>query len=113
MKTLLVLALLIGGGWYEFKQQKPGTEPEAKSGMRQVAPLLGAIEQYHSIHNGYPADLLTLVPDYLPGMPPQVHGHPVQYERAGEFFNLTFSYTQPLPVHCTYNSGTHWKCGWL
>jgi len=49
----------------------------------------------------------------MPAVPQQINGHPILYEIRPDGYQLTFSYADPLPVHCTYMPATKWKCGWL
>jgi hypothetical protein len=55
--------------------------------IRNSAPLIAAIEQYRTTHGRYPASLLSVNPDYWPGVIgiPRYH-----YEPNGDAYNLFF-----------------------
>ncbi|MEP7324324.1 MAG: hypothetical protein ABI836_00120 [Gemmatimonadota bacterium] len=114
MKKLFLLLLFAGAVYigYLAKKEKPGEGPKARTGKAASQPVIDALERYHVIHAVYPPDIEVLSAEGG-GLPSQVLGHPLRYEREGAMYNLTFSYAQPLPVHCTYNSETRWKCGFL
>ena len=114
MKKLFLLVLLAGGIYlgYLVKKEKPGEGPKARTGKTATQPVINALEAYHLVHNNYPADLEVLSGEGG-GLPSQVLGHPLRYDREGATYDLTFSYATPLPVHCTYNPETRWKCGFL
>ncbi|HEV8123530.1 MAG TPA: hypothetical protein VGP80_04775 [Gemmatimonadales bacterium] len=114
MKRLFWLAVLAGIVYlgYLVRKEKPGEGPKAKAGKAAVQPVINALEGYHAVHSAYPPDIETLATEGG-GLPSQVLGHPLRYEREGAGYDLTFSYATPLPVHCTYNPETRWKCGFL
>ena len=114
MKKLFLLALFAGAAYvgYLVWKEKPGEGPKAMTGKAATQPVINALESYHAIHNVYPPDIEVLSAEGG-GLPSQILGHPLQYERSGATYDLTFSYATPLPVHCTYNPETHWKCGFL
>jgi hypothetical protein len=64
--------------------------------IRNSAPLIAAIEQYRAMHGRYPASLLSVNPDYWPGVigVPEYH-----YEPHGDAYNLVFE-------QFTYRLGT-------
>ncbi len=114
MKKLIWLALFAGAAYvgYLAYKEKPGEGPKARQGKAAVQPVVNALESYRQAHNTYPADLEDLAGEGG-GLPGQVLGHPLRYERHGATYDLTFSYATPLPVHCTYSPETRWKCGFL
>ena len=114
MKKLFLLALLAGAVYlgYLVKKEKPGEGLKARTGKAAAQPVIDALETYRAAHNLYPPDLEDLSGEGG-GLPSRVLGHPLRYERFGATYELTFSYTTPLPVHCTYNPETRWKCGFL
>lgn len=114
MKKLFLLALLAGIVYvgYLARKEKPGEGPKARTGKAAAEPVIEALEAYHATHSVYPPDIEVLATEGTP-IPGQVLGHPLSYEREGAVYHLTFSYAQPLPVHCTYNPETRWKCGFL
>lgn len=113
MKKLFLLALLAGAVYlgYLARKEKPGEGPKARKGKAAVQPVITALEAYRSAHNGYPADLDDLAGEGG-GLPSEILGHPLGYERHGATYDLTFHYATPLPVHCTYTP-PRWKCGFL
>lgn len=114
MKKLFLLVLLAGAVYlgYLVQKEKPGEGPKARAGKSAAQPVINALESYRTAHNVYPADLEVLSGEGG-GLPSQVLGQPLRYERFEATYDLTFSYTTPLPVHCTYNPETRWKCGFL
>lgn len=114
MKKLFLLLLVAGAAYvgYLVWKEKPGEGPKASAGKSASQPVIDALERYRFAHNAYPADYEVLSAE-AGGLPSQVLGHPLRYERSGEGYDLTFSYATPLPVHCTYNPATRWKCGFL
>ena len=112
MKFLLVIAVVVGAAWYYLKPLPPGQGPEADHGKREASALISAIESYRSAHGLYPATLEDMIPDYLAGVPHLRNGSSYEYERISQRYQLTFNYTNPLPVHCTYGSGK-WACAWF
>ncbi|HKV76126.1 MAG TPA: hypothetical protein VJN95_16530 [Gemmatimonadales bacterium] len=113
MKTLLLILIIVAGAYYYLSQQKPGVGPKADAGFRVAAPIISAINQFRDAKSGPPGILMELVPEYLPSIPRQINGHPILYQIRPDGYELTFSYADPLPVHCTYMPKTKWKCGWL
>ncbi len=113
MKFLLVLAALLGGAWAYYKPLPPGKGPNAAAGMRAGDVIVGTLETYRSARGVYPLSLEDLVPEYLGSMPRLSNGSSFDYERLGATFKLTFNYTTPLPVHCSYQPGTRWACEWF
>lgn len=114
MKKLFLLVLLAGAVYlgYLAKKEKPGEGPKARAGKAATEPVIEALESYHAAHAAYPSDIEALAGEGG-GLPSQVLGHPLRYDRHGSTYDLTFSYATPLPVHCTYSPETRWKCGFL
>jgi hypothetical protein len=113
VKFLLVLAALCGAGWYYLKPQPPGKGPNADAGKRAAVPILRTLENYRGEHGAYPMSLEDLIPSYLAGIPRLSNGSSWDYTRLGANYKLTFNYTNPLPVHCSYHSATKWECSWF
>lgn len=114
MRVLLVLAALIAAGWYFLKPLPPGKGPKAQTAMRQMAPVIQAAEAYRSANGLYPADLDELVPQFLPGTPRLAQGGSVEYSRLMGRYKLTFSYSDPLPIHCDWRpERPKWECAWF
>ena len=114
MKKLFLLVLLAGAVYlgYLVQKEKPGEGPKARTGKAATQPVINALESYHAAHSVDPPDIEVLAAEGG-GLPSQILGHPLRYERSGATYDLTFSYATPLPVHCTYNPETRWKCGFL
>lgn len=113
MKFLIFLAALLGGAWYLYKPLPPGEGPNADAGKRAATPILRTMESYRGERGSYPEDLEYLVPDYLSKMPRLGNGVPFEYQRLGSSYELTFNYTNPLPVHCTFRPESKWTCEWF
>lgn len=113
MKMVVVIAALLAGAWLYFKPLPPGKGPNAAAGMRAGATIVQVLEGYKSSHGVYPMNLTDLMPDYLAGVPHLSNGSSFEYERLGANFKLTFNYTNPLPVHCSYEPATRWACEWF
>lgn len=115
MKFMLVVAAIIAAAWFYFKPLPPGQGPVAASAMRSSSGIVNAIEAYRSSKGMYPGSLEEMVPDYLGGLPHLKNGATLEYQRLGANYELTFNYTNPIPVHCTHKSTEHksWECEWL
>jgi hypothetical protein len=113
MKFMLVLAVLGAVGWYYLKPLPPGKGPDAAKGMRISNALIQSIESYHAERRFYPATLEDMIPDFIAGVPRFSNGSSLEYKRLGQTFKLTFSYANPLPVHCSYEPGQKWACEWF
>jgi hypothetical protein len=113
MKFILVLVVIGAVGWYYFKPLPPGKGPDAAKGMRISNGVVSAIESYRSDHQMYPPTLEDLIPSYLGSVPHLSHGSSLDYQRLGASFKLTFSYANPVPVHCTIAPGKKWECEWF
>jgi hypothetical protein len=113
MKFLLVLAILAGAAWYFYRPLPPGQGPKADEGKRAAGRVVAMLEAYHAAKGVYPVDLDDLIPDYSAGVPTMTNGRPYGYERIGDRFQLTFNYTNPVPVHCTFEPGSKWTCEWF
>lgn len=107
---LLIVGLAVYVG-YLARKEKPGEGPGARAGKLAARPVIDAVEAYRTAHNMYPADLDDLRMENS-SVPRTINGHGIDYDRHGSTYDLTFSYTTPLPVHCTYTP-TRWKCGYL
>ncbi|MBK7349462.1 MAG: hypothetical protein IPI92_06315 [Gemmatimonadetes bacterium] len=113
MKMLVVLAALLAGGYLFYKPLPPGKGPNAAAGMRAGGTIVQVLEGYRSSRGMYPQSLEDMVPEYLAGVPHLSNGSSFEYERLGANFKLTFNYTNPLPVHCSYQPATRWACEWF
>jgi hypothetical protein len=115
MKFMLVVGALIAAAWFYLKPLPPGVGPVATSAMRASDGVVNAIESYRSSRGLYPGSMEDLVPDYLGRVPRLKNGASLEYRRLGANYQLTFSYTNPLPVHCTHEpkQTKAWACEWL
>lgn len=113
MRYLVVLAILVAVAWHFYHPLPPGQGPEAEEGKRAAGKVVMMIQAYREAKGVYPIELDDLVPDYSAGVPHMTNGRPYGYERIGDRFQLTFNYTNPAPVHCTYEPGTKWECEWF
>jgi hypothetical protein len=115
MKFLLVVGVLVAAAWFYFKPLPPGQGPVAASAMRTGSSVMGAIEAYRSSRGMYPGTMEDMVPDFIGAVPRLKNGATLEYQRLGANYKLTFSYTNPLPVHCTHESSgqKNWACEWL
>jgi hypothetical protein len=115
MKFMLVLGALIAAAWFYFKPLPPGEGPVAVSAMRASSGVLDAIESYRSARGMYPGTMEDMVPEYLGRVPRLKNGANLEYHRLGSNYQLTFNYTNPLPVHCTHDpkQTKRWACEWL
>jgi hypothetical protein len=113
MKFMLVLGAIIGAAWIYFKPLPPGKGPAAEAGKRASAVLIQTVENYRTARAVYPMVLDDLIPDYLSRLPHLSNGSEIDYTRLGATYKITFSYTNPLPVHCSYQPGKKWECEWL
>ncbi len=112
------LAVCVAGCW-----TPPGKGPKARAGYRAAAPVIAALDRFHSDRGHYPEALGELVPTYLPdgkallyrgraqplnapGYDESIPEHEFGYHRSGDAYTLTFSYTGPGMNHCVYDSGT-------
>ncbi|HWQ90230.1 MAG TPA: hypothetical protein VN673_01070 [Clostridia bacterium] len=101
----------------------PGKGRKAEAGYRAAAPVIAALEEFHSDRGRYPESLDELVPGYLSdkrallyrgraqpvNAPSQDNSIPEQefgYHREGGTYTLSFSYTGPGMNRCFYDSGT-------
>jgi hypothetical protein len=113
VRFLFVLAVTLGATWYYHKPLPPGKGPSADAGKRQATVVLRGLESYRGDHGAYPEDLEALVPEYLSKLPLLSNGSPFDYQRLGANYRLTFNYTNPFPIHCTYEPATRWDCDWF
>ncbi len=114
MKLLLFIVGLGAGAWFYFGPlPAPGQGPNAAAGKRAGDALVRTMEGYRSARGVYPMSLEELVPEYLAGLPRLSNGSSLEYQRLGPSFKLTFNYTNPLPVHCSYEPATRWDCSWF
>lgn len=65
----------------------PAIEFSRSRAVRNSAPLIAAIEQYRATQGRYPASLLSVWPDYWPGL---IGIYEYHYEPSGEAYNLFF-----------------------
>lgn len=65
----------------------PAIELSRNRAVRNSAPLIAAIEQYQATHGQYPASLLSVWPDYWPGL---IGIYEYHYEPSGDAYNLFF-----------------------
>jgi hypothetical protein len=112
VKFLLVLALLIGAAWYYYRPPAPGKGPEAELAMKSMAPVIAALENFKAAHQMYPRDLDELVPEFL-GRRTMKGGQEPEYVRIAQNYKLSINYTNPLPVHCSYEPAKKWVCEWF
>ncbi len=101
----------------------PGKGRKAEAGYRAAAPVIAALEKFHSDRGEYPESLAELVPSYLtdrrnllyrgraqpvnaPGHDESIPEHEFGYRHEHDSYILTFSYTGPGMNHCVYDSGT-------
>jgi hypothetical protein len=113
MKFLLVVAVLAAVAWYYLKPLPPGQGPNAQIGMRASVPILQSIEAFRNARGVYPLTLDDVVPEFLNGVPHLPNGSTFEYQRLGVSYALTFNYSNPLPVHCSYDGTKKWKCEWF
>jgi hypothetical protein len=88
---------------------RPGQGRKAEKGYATCEPVIAALERYHQEKGAWPDSLEALVPDYLAGVP-ALGGYPLKYQRAGEGYELQFSYTGPGVNRCTYTPESKWRC---
>lgn len=91
----------------------PGEGKKAEAGYRSAAPLLEALSRYRGEHGRYPDALAQLPGGYVPA----TEAPALSYQRQGEHFVLTFSYSGPGMNRCTYrsdsaatNARSAWRC---
>jgi hypothetical protein len=112
MKFLLVVAILVGAGWYFYHPLPPGQGPKAEEGKRAAGRVVAMIGLPRG-EGRLPCRPRRPDPDYSAGVPHMTNGRPYDYERIGGRFQLTFNYTNPAPVHCTIEPERKWKCEWF
>ena len=113
-KILLLLILgVLGYVSYLATREKPGQGVKADTGRRQSQPVIAALAVYRDNHGAYPGDLDELSNEVAVIVPRNVDDHPLLYSRTSAGYELTFSYANPLPVHCTYTPATKWQCRYL
>jgi hypothetical protein len=113
MKFLLVLVILGAVGWHFYKPPPPGVGPKAEAGKRVSNGMIQAIESFRSERGVYPEDLEDLVPDFVTKVPTFSNGSQLDYQRSGATYQLSFNYSDPVPVHCSYQPGAKWACEWF
>jgi hypothetical protein len=91
-----------------------------ESGKSQLAraygaPVIEALNSYHSATHSYPAQLRDLVPGYL--SPAALHApeseplkYPFEYSRDSSDYELSVRYTGPGMNDCVYRPGHGWHC---
>ncbi len=112
MKFMAVVAVILGALWYFYKPLPPGKGPDAQHAMKIGNMVVQAAENYRTDRRNLPLNLAELVPQYLPSVPHIKMGG-VSYERLGASYQVTVSYSDPVPKHCTMQMGTRWKCEWF
>jgi hypothetical protein len=113
VKFLLVLASIAGMTWYYLKPLPPGVGPNADAGKRAATAILRSLESYRGDHGMYPETLEELMPAYLSKRPMLSNGRRFSYQRIVSNYKLTFNYTNPLPIHCSYEPARKWYCEWF
>jgi hypothetical protein len=113
VKFLLVLAGIACATWYYLKPLPPGVGPNADAGKRAATAVLRSLENFRGDHGMYPETLEELTPQYLSKRPRLANGKPFSYQRVVSNYKLTFNYTNPVPIHCTYEPARKWACEWF
>ncbi len=110
--SLLMCACVIASAimLYNTVLQKPGEGKKAERGYALAAPIITALENYHTAEGHYPTQLEELLPYYLSDLPLQEDGTPLEYAVEGESYWLQFSYTKPGFNDCIYRPEAGWKC---
>ena len=93
----------------------PGKGRKAETGFHAAAPIIAALDKYHTQQGHYPAKLTQLVPRYIsdpsdlqlsreryPVFNDLVRGF--SYSRQGDAFTLGFRYSGPGMNDCVYDS---------
>lgn len=94
----------------------PGEGPKAARGYARAAPVIAALDSFHSVVGRYPDSLPQLVPDFLrqeslaiPGR--KLERYPLEYERSATDFILSFRYVGPGMNNCRFRaSSRRWEC---
>ncbi|MCB9136211.1 MAG: hypothetical protein H6636_12350 [Anaerolineales bacterium] len=88
--------------------------PTVQEGQLYAQPLLGALEQYKTDMGGYPPDLQTLIPAYLPEIPRPAQHWDYTYEVKGngDGFVLFFQVGRNFDGdYCEYDHEAQlWRC---
>lgn len=85
-----LLIVPIAVGLVQMAVVAPAIESSRSRAIRNSAPLIADIEQYRAANGRYPESLLSLWPDYQPGVIGIKEYH---YEPSGEAYNLFFEQT--------------------
>lgn len=114
MKFLFVLAAVGAAAWFYLKPQPPGKGPAFEAAKRPATVLLLGLERYRTFKGGYPYRLEDMVPEVLTRLPKPAAGSSFEYRfLPNGQYKLTFSYANPLPVHCYYQANKKWQCEWF
>lgn len=80
------------------------------------APVISALERYHSARGEYPKNLGDLVPEYLSGdqlraSDESVLANPFEYRVDSGSYDLSVQFGGPGMNECHYRPGKAWRCG--
>ena len=87
----------------------PGEGKKAERGYALCQPVIEALAEYYDQNGEYPDHLDLLTPGYIDQVPDSYDGFPVEYEKTGESYSLTFSYQRPGMNQCVYTPETGWE----
>jgi hypothetical protein len=88
----------------------PGEGRKAERGYAAAAPVIEALAAYHTAHQGYPATLEEMVPDYLAAIPHPEEMPPLSYSVTDAGYELAFQYVGPGMNRCVYTPKDGWDC---
>lgn len=88
----------------------PGEGSKAERGYAAAAPVIEALEAYHTAQQTYPATLDELAPDYLAAIPQPEAMPPLTYELTEQSYQLAFEYVGPGMNRCVYTPEEEWDC---
>jgi hypothetical protein len=80
----------------------PGKGPQARAGYRAAAPVIAALESFHTDQGHYPSGLGELVPACLPHQPTRTLAY--SYASDEDTYTLRFAYSGPcigMTIVCT------------
>ena len=107
--TPLALMFAVCGG-------PPAGESDAARALKvRAAPVIAGLERYRAEHGAYPTTLDVLGGRYVAAgalpLAPADAAYPVQYQRDGAGYSLTFQYTGPGMNVCEFRpSVARWRC---